>query len=87
MHYTRFIRYGRTYNIIADDGEGSINAAGYRIYTVNGERKYAHRLAAEKILGKNLPIKAVVHHHYGNPPTLVICPDQAYHLLLHARSR
>ena len=55
--------------------------------TVNGERKYEHRLRAEKALGKPLPAKAIVHHHRGTMPTLVICPDQAYHLLIHARMR
>ena len=87
LHYTRFLRYGRTHNILASDGAGSINAAGYRIYTVNGKREYAHRLAAEKVLGHPLPEKAIVHHHYGSPSTLVICPDQAYHLLLHRRMK
>lgn len=53
---------------------------------------YLHVAVAEKALGKKLPKKAIVHHVDGNPlnnkPTnLVVCPSQAYHLLLHARQR
>lgn len=44
-----------------------------------------HILIAEKALGKTLPPKAVVHHH--TPKQLVICQDQAYHILLHLRTR
>lgn len=44
-----------------------------------------HVLLAEKALGKALPLKAVVHHH--TPEQLVICQNQAYHLLLHRRQR
>ena len=42
-------------------------------------------LIAEKALGKLLPEKAVVHHHTPEQP--VICQDQSYHMLLHARQR
>lgn len=51
-----------------------------------------HILLAEKVLGKPLPKGAVVHHADGNSfnntlTNLVICPDRAYHNLLHARMR
>lgn len=46
---------------------------------------YEHIAIAEKALGKLLPQKAVIHHH--SPEQLVICQDQAYHLLLHKRQR
>jgi len=51
-----------------------------------------HVLIVEKILGKRLPSKAVVHHSDRNSKNnelsnLVVCQDQAYHLLLHARMR
>jgi hypothetical protein len=46
-----------------------------------------HRYLAEKALGKSLPKFAVIHHHEGSIPTLVICPNQAYHLLIHSRMR
>jgi hypothetical protein len=44
-----------------------------------------HILIAEVALGKHLPDGAVVHHH--TPEQLVICQDQAYHMLLHQRQR
>jgi hypothetical protein len=44
-----------------------------------------HILLAEKALGKPLPPKATIHHH--NLEDLVICQDQAYHMLLHRRTR
>jgi hypothetical protein len=51
-----------------------------------------HRLIAERALGKPLPEKSVVHHFNADgrdngPGNLVLCEDQSYHLLLHARQR
>jgi hypothetical protein len=46
---------------------------------------FEHIIIAEKALGKPLPIKTIIHHH--TPEQLVICQDQAYHLLLHQRQR
>ena len=48
-------------------------------------------LFAEAALGKLLPPGAIVHHVDENPRNncgnLVLCQDQAYHLLLHTRRR
>ena len=44
-----------------------------------------HLLFAEKALGRPLPPNAVVHHHTPDEP--VVCQDQAYHMMLHQRSR
>jgi hypothetical protein len=44
-----------------------------------------HILIAEKALKKFLKLPHVVHHH--TPEQLVICEDQAYHMLLHQRQR
>lgn len=56
--------------------------------SIDGER--LHRVRAELTLGKPLPARAVVHHVEGDKgdfTQLVICQDQAYHRLLHARTR
>lgn len=44
-----------------------------------------HKLMAEKAIGKLLPEKAEVHHH--SETQLVICQNDAYHKLLHRRTR
>ena len=50
---------------------------------------HAHVLLAEKVLGKYLPQKTVIHHFpaYENAIHVVICQNQAYHILLHQRYR
>jgi hypothetical protein len=53
-------------------------------------QKRAHRVRAEHALGKPLPLGAVVHHADGSTDEhapLVICPNDAYHMALHARMR
>ena len=51
-----------------------------------------HTIVAEKALGKMLPNGAQIHHidentRNNNNTNLVICPNAAYHKLLHIRSR
>jgi hypothetical protein len=48
------------------------------------ERKYEYIYKARKALGRPLPKGTQVHHVCD---TLVICPSQAYHRLLHAREK
>jgi HNH endonuclease len=60
--------------------------------TVDGIVKLEHTHVAEQALGKPLPEGAQVHHinHKktdNRPCNLVICPDAAYHALLHKREK
>lgn len=50
---------------------------------------FEHILIAEKALGKSLPEGAAVHHANGSKDNgpLVICQDNAYHMLLEQRTR
>lgn len=93
MHAQRMVRYGRLHNVMNSKGEGGQDSNGYFVITVNGRRVLEHIYKAEQALGKPLPEGAVVHHVNGvkhdndTPFNLVICPDQAYHLLLHRRAK
>ena len=61
-----------------------------RVTEPSGRVVKVHRLRAEQALGKPLPPGAEVHHVDGtkNPQSpLVICPNTAYHLMLHRRQR
>lgn len=93
-HYQRFKIYGDPLHpfLHARGGAGHRRADGYVRTQVDGITKYEHVRVAERALGKPLPPGAIVHHVDENPsnnaPTnLVICPDDAYHLLLHQRMR
>lgn len=70
------------------------NTSKRRTVAISGYRdrggKRLHRLRAEKAFGKPLPAGVVVHHADGtkhDDAPLVICQDQSYHALLHARMR
>lgn len=80
--------HGRSY--VRAQGEGTVNHSGYIAVTVDGRRRMQHVIVAEKALGKPLPPGAVVHHvdrnrQNNDPSNLVVCPDQAYHKLIHLR--
>ncbi len=72
---------------------------GYKmIYTPNHPRAsnrgyiFEQILIVEKVLGKYLPIEAVVHHHDNNGlnnsnNNLVVCENRIYHKLLHRRQK
>ena len=73
-------------------GFGTVSSFGYVVRTIDGKKLKEHRLIAEQAIGKQLPKKAVVHHLNGNrsdnrPCNLVVCPDDAYHKLLHVRQK
>ena len=74
------------------NGGCTVDVRGHLLVSAHGHPRaqsngYVHEyiLVAEKALGKPLPPKAVVHHH--TPKQLVVCQDQAYHLLIHQRKR
>jgi len=59
--------------------------------SINGYMR-EHIVLCENVLGKSLPEKAVIHHANEIKDdnilsNLVICPDEAYHQLLHKRIR
>lgn len=76
-------------------GGKSLDADGYKLTRMEHARSRKngyvadHILVAEKALGRPLPDGAVV-HHYGKKTEnakLVICQDQGYHALIHAREK
>ena len=65
---------------------------GYFKVLRDGSQVREHVAVAETALGKKLPHGALVHHADCNRANnrndnLVICPSDAYHLLLHQRMR
>lgn len=79
-------------------GGFSVDRLGYKIIRKIAHPKahngyiYEHIFIAEKVLGKALPLGAVVHHIDGKTgnnknSNLVICENNAYHLFLHQRQR
>lgn len=73
-------------------GFGNMHPAGCVRTMIDGDIQFDHIRIAEKALGRPLPEGAQVHHVDENPSNnepsnLVVCPDQAYHRLLHVRMR
>jgi hypothetical protein len=71
---------------------GCLTRGGYVVITKGGISKMEHVRVAEAALGKPLPLFAKVHHVDKNKSNnaatnLVICPNEAYHQLLHQRMR
>src|SRR5882672_9646293 len=92
LHYRRMRRHGTTDNMRRENGTGWMDSRGYINFKIDGISKGEHVLIVEKVLGKKLPEEAEVHHVDGNksnndPKNLVVCPDSAYHKLLHQRQR
>ena len=95
LHYLRVKKrgeHGAAERLRAPPGSGWSDALGYKYRENNGERKFEHTAIAERVLGRAFPAGAVMHHVDENPsnndPTnLVLCPSQAYHMLLHQRQR
>lgn len=92
-HSARISRHGTPDLVRRANGTGTTTNGGYRLLTVDGRRVYEHIHKAEKALGRPLPKGAIVHHMNKNtldndtPFNLIICPNQEYHMLIHARMR
>ncbi len=90
MYYQRFVHNGHTELTRRANGTGSIDPDGY--IRIGADKEKAHVIVAERALGKPLPLGAIVQHvdedRANNAPrNPVICPDHAYHMLLHRRMR
>lgn len=82
---------GRTEKLIRTSEGRWQHKNGYILVEACGKLVYEHRLLAERALGRPLPEKAIVHHtgeRWDNHGfcKLVLCPNQAYHVLLHTRA-
>ena len=69
-----------------------ITDQGYIVREKDGVRNREHVSVAEKAIGRKLIKGEIVHHVDGNRANnvgsnLVICPNQAYHMLIHVRQR
>lgn len=94
MHYQRWWKHGDPETMRrAPNGAGHVcKTNGYKLICINGIPQREHIAIAEKAMGRPLPPKAEVHHVDGDkannaPTNLVVCPDRAYHMLLHLRQR
>lgn len=90
-HIARIQRAGRIHLIRRENGTGWM-AKKYVQVSIHSRRTYEHIVVAERAFGGPLPKGAVVHHvnldtHDNRPCNLVICPNEAYHRLLHKRMR
>lgn len=90
MHAMRKYRTGTVGG--AERVRPEVATAGYISKVVDGKRRNLHQAVAEAALGHPLPVNAEVHHIDENkfnnsPENLVICPNHAYHALLHVRQR
>lgn len=94
-HYRRVLHNGDLYLRRAENGKGTMQKTRgfYTQIRHKGRLRLEHIVLAEKALGRPLPKGAKVHHMNEVPWdnhtyfNLVICPDQAYHMLLHKRMR
>jgi hypothetical protein len=91
LHWSAVYRNGHVNRLKAENGTWQMDVNGYMRGTVNGERFYQHVYVAEQALGRKLVPPEEVHHlneikHDNRPENLVICPNRAYHLLLHERA-
>lgn len=93
MHYQRQRRHGDPLvTKRAPNGGGTINAQGYRVFHSTDETKREHHIIVERALGRPLRKPEEIHHFNGGRAdntnsNLIVCPNRAYHVLLHLRQR
>jgi hypothetical protein len=96
MHYIRKWIHGDPRIVIKQpNGSGAVYQSygtKYRKFNINGRQVLEHVLIAERVLGRRLKKPEQVHHFDGNGlnnknKNLIICPNMAYHKLLHKRQR
>lgn len=91
-HRRRLRLYGDVHKTKNNPPGVGFVAFGYRATQINGKKKFDHVRIVESVLGRALSEGAVVHHANGNrsdnrKENLIVCPNRAYHNLLHARMR
>lgn len=92
LHYRRLQAHGdATKTVNRPAGAGTPHIDGYWTFEIDGRAVMRHVLIAERAIGKRLPKGAQVHHvdldrSNDANDNLVICPNAAYHQLLHRRT-
>lgn len=67
IHYRSFRKYGDPTIVKRNkNGEGTINAYGYRLILKDGSREFEHRTVMENVLGRKLFAHENVHHKNGD---------------------
>lgn len=87
MHYIRFKKHGNPLKKTRNErGEGTLSH-GYLRITKNGKTKTLHRLIMEKIIGRKLSEKEIVHHinenKLDNRPENLQIMSKSFHQFIH----
>lgn len=88
--YARLFRYGMSMDeALHLDPQRDRGGTWYK---VAHDGQYEHRAIVERLIGMKLPRRARVHHVNENrrdnrPENLVVCNDDAHHMLIHYRQR
>ena len=75
-----------------EETDWQLNWQKYSCKVFGDEIIRQHRYVVEKAMGKQLPLGAEIHHYNGNRSdnrnfNLIVCPNEAYHKLLHERAK